>query len=168
VSNVALAALFVTGIVPSSASWQIGGTAVPIGLCLFTALHGAYWLGNGIMLPIATAMMADVAEIHRLQTGENKDGGYSSIFSLAMRMAISFSLIASGYCLDIIGYKVPAGSEIVAQSPEAIRRLGFVTFIVGAAICLASLFAIRMYPITRARLEEMREARALESPVIAS
>ena len=50
--------------------------------------HAGYWLGNGIMLPICTAMMADVSEVRRLQPGESKDGGYSSVFSLAMRMAI--------------------------------------------------------------------------------
>ena len=60
------------------------------------------------MLPVSTAMMADVSELRRLQTGEVRDGGYSSVFSLAMRMAISFSLIVSGWCLSGIGYQVPS------------------------------------------------------------
>jgi len=153
--NLALAALFLTGMVKPHAVWVLGGARVPLALMLFVIFHATYWLGNGIMLPIATAMMADVSEVHRLRSGENKDGGYSAVFSLAMRMAISFSLIVSGWCLSGIGYQVPAPAA--GQTPEAIWRLGMVTFVVGSLICLASLLAIRCYPITRGRLEELRQ-----------
>ncbi|MCX6972433.1 MAG: MFS transporter [Verrucomicrobia bacterium] len=78
-----------------------GGFAVPVSLISFVIFHAGYWLGSGIMLPISTAMMADISEIHLLQTGENKDGEYSSVFSLAMRLAISFSLIVSGYLPEL-------------------------------------------------------------------
>jgi Na+/melibiose symporter-like transporter len=122
--------------------------------------HAGYWFGNGIMLPTSTAMMADVSEIHRLRTGENKDGGYSAAFSLAMRMAISFSLMAAGWCLHWIGYQVPKDGVAVVQTPEAIWRLGLVTFVIGAVICLGSLFAIRRHPVTRERLERIRAESA--------
>jgi Na+/melibiose symporter-like transporter len=73
-----------------------------------------------------------------------------------MRMAISMSLLASGYCLNFIGYKVPQNAEAVTQNPEAIWRLGLVTFVLGAFICLLSLLAIRKYPLTRSLLENAR------------
>src|ERR1035437_4099211 len=69
--------------------------------------------------------------------------------SAAWQRAISMSLMASGYCLDFIGYKVPKNAEAVMQSPEEIWRLGVVTFVLGAFICLLSLLAIRKYPLTR-------------------
>ncbi|MGA9876712.1 MAG: MFS transporter, partial [Solirubrobacteraceae bacterium] len=156
IANLALGLLFVTGWMPREATCSVDGYKLPLALCLFVPLHAAYWLGNGIMLPIANAMMADVAEIHQLQTGVNKDGGYSSVFSLSMRLAISFSLIISGYCLDVIGYKVFQGHKIVVQSPDAIWRLGAVTFVGGALVCLFSLLAIRKYPVTAKKMEEMR------------
>jgi len=155
-ASLMLGLLFVTGLVPRDATWIVAGHAVPLALCLFVPLHAAYWFGNGIMLPIANAMMADVSEIHQLRTGIKKDGGYSSVFSLSMRMAISMSLMASGYCLDFIGYRVPKNVEAVMQNPEAIWRLGVVTFVLGAFICLLSLLAIRKYPLTRNSLEEAR------------
>jgi Na+/melibiose symporter-like transporter len=108
-------------------------------------------------------MMADVSEVRRLKTGEVKDGGYSSVFSLAMRMAISFSLIVAGWCLSCIGYQVPKDGNAVTQTPQAIWNLGMVTFVIGAVICLLSLLAIRLYPITRARLEKLRNADVLPS-----
>ena len=161
-ANLMLGLLFVKGLVPHDAVWIVAGHTVPLALFLFVPLHAAYWFGNGVMLPIANAMMADVSEIHQLQTGIKKDGGYSSVFSLSMRMAISMSLMASGYCLDFIGYKVPKNAEAVMQSPEAIWRLGAVTFVLGAFICLLSLLAIRKYPLTRSLLEEARRNDSLK------
>jgi GPH family glycoside/pentoside/hexuronide:cation symporter len=155
--NVILGLLFLTGFLKPDATMVIGSTTVPIAFGLFVLFHATYWLGNGIMLPVSTAMMADVSEVRRLESGEVRDGGYSSVFSLAMRMAISFSLIVSGWCLSGIGYQVPAPEA--GQSAAAIWNLGLITFIVGALICLLSLLAIRRYPITRGLLEEIRSRK---------
>lgn len=155
--NVLLAAIFLTGWVKPHTQMELGGSTLPVSLLIFVLFHAGYWMGSGIMLPIATAMMADISEIHRLKTGENKDGGYSSVFSLAMRLAISLSLILSGYCLKWVGYKIPKGMEQILQNPEAVWRVGMVTFVVGAAVGLAALLAVLKYPITRRKLEQIRE-----------
>ncbi len=152
--NVMLAALFLTGLVKPDATMTVGTSTIPLALILFVIFHATYWLGNGIMLPVSTAMMADVSEVRRLQTGEVRDGGYSSVFSLAMRMAIAFSLMLSGWCLKGIGYQVPAPPN--GQTESSIWQLGMVTFVIGAVICLLSLLAIQRYPITRQRLESLR------------
>ena len=73
-----------------------------------------------------------------------------------MRLAISFSLIASGWFLSGIGYQVPKDGRAVIQTPQAVWSLGLVTFVIGAVICLAALLAIWPYPLTRRRLEELR------------
>ncbi|MCU0795781.1 MAG: MFS transporter [Akkermansiaceae bacterium] len=154
--NLALAAIFLTGWMSPGHEIKIGETTVPLALILFVLFHAGYWLGNGIVLPVSTAMMADVSEIHRIQSGQNKDGAYSAVFSLAMRMAISFSLMVSGWCLSGIGYQVPA--PVGGQTQAAIWQLGMITFVAGALICAVSLVAIRFYPITRDRLEEIRRS----------
>lgn len=152
--NLVLAALFLTGWIAPDAVIAAGGLTIPLALVLFVLFHAGFWFGNGIVLPVATAMMADVSEVHRMTTGESKDGGYSAVFSLAMRMAISFSLVVSGWCLSGIGYQVPA--PVGGQTPDAVWRLGLVTFVIGAVVCLLALLAIRKYPITRERLEDLR------------
>jgi glycoside/pentoside/hexuronide:cation symporter, GPH family len=161
--NLMLAAVFLTGWVKPGATWAVGGRELPLALMLFVLFHASYWLGNGIMLPVSTAMMADVSEIRTLQTGEVRDGGYSAVFSLAMRMAISFSLIVSGWCLSGIGYQVPKDGESVTQSPQAVWNLGMVTFAAGALVCLLSLLAIRRYPVSRERLAAFRAGVAAET-----
>lgn len=135
--NGALAALFLTGLAP------IGTEA---SLWLFVLFHASYWFGNGIMLPIGTAMIADVAALNRARTGLNKDGSYSAVFSLTMRLAISFSLMASGWTLTGIGFVEDAAHP--TQAPEVIWRLGAATFIAGPLMCIVSLLAIRYYPLT--------------------
>jgi GPH family glycoside/pentoside/hexuronide:cation symporter len=135
--NGALAALFLSGLVP------IG---TPTALWLFVLFHASYWFGNGIMLPIGTAMIADVAALNRARTGLNKDGSYSAVFSLTMRLAISFSLMASGWTLTGIGFVEDAMHT--TQAPEVIWRLGAATFIAGPLMCVISLLAIRFYPLT--------------------
>ena len=142
--NGALAALFLTGLVP---------VGTKPALALFVVFHATYWLGNGVMLPIATAMMADVAELHRARTGVNKDGTYSAVFSLAMRLAISFSLMASGWTLSGIGFVTDATHK--TQTPEAIWRLGTATLLAGPLLYVVALLAIHRYPITRQRLASL-------------
>ena len=141
--NGVLAALFLTGLV------KVGSG---VALWLFVTFHAAYWLGNGMMLPIATAMMADVADVFRARTGINKDGGYSAVFSLAMRLAISFSLMVSGWTLSGIGF---VAKENATQTPEAIWRLGAATFIAGPLVCFASLLAIGRYRLSRERVAQL-------------
>lgn len=155
-ANIILALVFLTGILPPRAVLNAGGIAFPLGLWSFIAFHASYWLGIGIMMPIATAMIADLSEIHRLQTGREKDGSYASVFSLANRLACSIGMITSGMGLHLIGYRAAPGVEATSQSPEAIWRLGFVSFVVGAFMCLVALLPILKYPITRCRLEAMR------------
>jgi GPH family glycoside/pentoside/hexuronide:cation symporter len=151
--NGALAVLFLTGLVPV-------GTRTA--LALFVVFHATYWLGNGVMLPTATAMMADVAELHRARTGVNKDGAYSAVFSLAMRLAISFSLMASGWTLTGIGFVTDATHQ--TQTPEAIWRLGMATLLAGPLFCVAALFAINRYPITRQRLASLIAQSPADEP----
>jgi GPH family glycoside/pentoside/hexuronide:cation symporter len=150
ICNGVLALLFLTGFVSPHS---------PAALPLFVVFHAGYWFGSGVMLPISISMMADVSEIHLLNTGQNRDGMYSSVYSLAMRISIAFSLFASGYCLQLIGYQVRAGSQAVRQSPEAIWRLGFVTFVVGAAVGAVAPLAILRYRVSSIFLEKLRKMR---------
>jgi Na+/melibiose symporter-like transporter len=150
--------LFLTGIVPPGKIISVGESSFPLALWSFVALHASYWLGTGIMMTVATAMIADLSEIHRLQTGFGKDGSYAAVFSLVNRLACSIGMITSGCGLHLIGYKATRTVEAAGQSSQSIWWLGFVTFGLGGFMCLASLLCILRYPVTSRRLEEMRTA----------
>lgn len=157
ICNILLALLFLTGWVVPGTVLEIGRLNFPLATGLFVVFHAGYWLGTGITMPVATAMIADIAEIRLIRTGTNKDAGYASIFSLATRMAYAIGLMMSGYCLNVVGYKTLLGADELGRNPDAVWRLGCVTFTGGAFMCLLALLAIRPYPVTRCSLEELRK-----------
>ena len=157
ICNGLLALVFLTGWIAPGTLLEIGGMKLPVATGLFVVFHAGYWLGTGVILPVATAMIADIAEIRLLRTGMKNDAGYASIFSLATRMAYAIGLMASGYCLNVVGYKTGQGLEKLGYNPDAVWRLGCVTFAGGALMCLLALLAIRPYRVTRSGLEELRK-----------
>jgi GPH family glycoside/pentoside/hexuronide:cation symporter len=144
-ANAWLTLLFVTGWVARVPAGQETASFLTPAFWWFVPLHATYWLGNGIMLPLANAMMAEVATRHLQDSGVNKDGAYAGIFSLAMRAAISCSLLASGVCLEAIGYRVQQTTSAVVQSAASLERLGALTFIGGAILGGLALLAMRRF-----------------------
>lgn len=144
-----LATLFLTGFIKPG---QFIGN-IPIAFVLFALFHGAYWFGNGILLPTALSMMADVSEIHKIKTGINKDASYAAMYSLAFKISMALSALVAGYCLTWTGFQ--SGSDAV-QTPESVWNICAMTFLVGPATSLAALIFIYRYPITKDFLEKMR------------
>jgi len=149
-----LALMFLTGFLKPTQT--IGW--LPVSLIVFTIFHSAYWFGNGIMMPVALSMMADIAEIHEIETGVNKTASYGAIYSLAFKTSLSIGLLLSGYCLGWIGYV--SGSH-ATQSREVIWRLCALTLVVGPVASLAALMLIKRYPVTKQFLGKFRAKRRL-------
>lgn len=146
-----LASLFLTGIFkPDQMLWGF-----PISFALFSFFHGAYWFGNGVMMPISISMMADVSEIHQLETGINKDGSYAAMYTLATKIALAIGLLISGYCLSWVGYVT--GPEVVTQSPEVIWRICALTLVVGPMTSLMASGLIMKYPVNKTFIENLRK-----------
>jgi len=151
-----LAALFLPGILVPGQSLTIGSVVIPYAFIIFTLFHASYWLGNGIMGPTSTSMMADVSEINEIKSGINKDGAYAAVFSFSQKVAISLGVLISGYSLSLIGFE--PGVE-VAQRADTLWRLCAVTLIAGPLVMLISLALMRLYPVNNALLESLRSQR---------
>jgi len=120
-----------------------------IGLAVFIAGEGLYWCGAGVVLPVLTAMIGDVSEIARHRSGLSQMGGFGATFSLAMRMAISFSLLWSGWMLSVIGF-----DPGLMPGSGAVWRLGATAFFGSAVMCVVFLERLNHYPLTRRRFEQ--------------
>jgi GPH family glycoside/pentoside/hexuronide:cation symporter len=151
--NFILAALFLPRILVPGETVTVYSWTIPYAFILFALFHGTYWLGNGIIFPTATSMMADISEINEIQTGINKDGAYAAVFSFAQKCAISLGVLLSGLTLTMIGFQ--PGID-VAQSAETVWRLCALTLLAGPAISLLSLLWIRFYPVTNDLLQKLR------------
>jgi glycoside/pentoside/hexuronide:cation symporter, GPH family len=157
--NFLLALVFLPGLLRPGESVTVFSQSIPIAYIVFTLFHALYWMGNGILIPTVTSMMADVSEINEIRTGINKDGAYAAVFSFAQKCAISLAVLISGYTLVFVGFE--PGKEIV-QAPETVWRLCVVTLLVGPMISLVSLALIRFYPVNNELLEGMRKERGIE------
>lgn len=144
-----LGLLFLTGFLKPDQ--EISG--FPISFVLFSFLHGAYWFGNGIMMPTAISMMADISEIHQIKEGVDKNASYAAMFSLAMKISISVATLVAGYCLSWAGFQ--SGADVV-QTPESVWRVCALTFLAGPVVSLLALLFICRYPVSEQFIEDLR------------
>lgn len=153
-ANAILALVFLTGVMAVDARIAIGSGFLPIALIVFVLFHALYWLGGGIMLPVATAMMADISEINKMKTGVLKDGAYSACLSFILKVAVSFSMLLSGFILSGIGFDSTRAGEL---SANVIWRLGTAMMLAGPFVCMAAILVIRKYPVTKTFIEQIRK-----------
>jgi GPH family glycoside/pentoside/hexuronide:cation symporter len=146
--NLLLAAVFLTGLLKPQQT--IG--AFPVSFVIFAFFHANFWLSNGVMLPVAMSMMADVSEVNEIKTGINKDGGYAAVFSFAMKCSFAVAALGSGYILTFIGFE--AKKDI--QTQQAVWNLCASTLLLGPAISVTALLLILKYPLNSDKLEELR------------
>jgi GPH family glycoside/pentoside/hexuronide:cation symporter len=125
----------------------------PVAVLAFGILQWMWWGGCGIIIPLATSMIADLSEMKKWQTGEVTEGRYAAGFSFFQKLAISVGLVITGYILKYIGYV--SGAEV--QAPEVIHRLAVATFIAGPIMMVFSFAVLRTYPITHESMTALRK-----------
>lgn len=105
---------------------------------------------------MVSSMVADVCDEDELKTGLRREGVYGAVNGLAMKAAMSFTLVAGGAMLKLSGCD-PKVAEITGSVPLEIAMRMKIFMIGGQAMAIAfAIIIFLFYPITRQRAEETR------------
>jgi len=105
------------------------------------------------------AMVPDVAEYDRLQTGEFRGGTYYGVWGLAVKVSEALGIAASGWVLQLYGY-VPN----VAQDARTLLGIRLFFGPIPALLFALAVPLLVWYPITRASHAAMRRELAAVEP----
>ncbi|MCJ2183553.1 MFS transporter [Novosphingobium sp. 1949] len=130
----------------------------PQDFALMMALAVAQGLTQGSGNLMLRAMVADVADLHRAQTGEDRVGLYYSVFSVSMKLG---GALAFGIALPLVtalGFDAKASTN----TPAALHAL-LLVFALGPALAhLLAATLVARFPLDAARHGELR--RRIETP----
>jgi Na+/melibiose symporter-like transporter len=107
-------------------------------------------IGIGSFAALPAAMKADVVDLDRLRSGEDRTALFFSMWSLANKLVLAFS---AGVALNVVSwFGFRANGE---NGPEQLRALEVVFIWVPIAFYLAALAVMWRYPITEKRQQRL-------------
>lgn len=167
IGSCSLFVLFVGELMPTQLDWVVpnavpllAGAELSISLAAFSVLQGLWWGGMGMLAPLMLSMMADVSEINYVQTGKQRDGSYSAMFSFFMKAAMGVGMFLNGWLLEFAGYD----STLDEQDSGTLVNLATITFVAGPIALIPLIPLFWKYPVDRAFMQTIKKRRAEMNP----
>ncbi|MGE4490645.1 MAG: MFS transporter [Kiritimatiellales bacterium] len=107
---------------------------------------------------IIPSMIADVCDVDELNTGLRREGMYGAVYGWILKIGVSVGQLLSGFILTMAG--INPSAEM--QSPDAIHNLRILFSIVPFVFTLSAFFLIARYPLTEAKVEELKQQLAVK------
>ena len=137
---------------------QIGSSAVPtiVFLILFCIYKGVQSISGNIVIP----MIADCADYETYLTGRYVPGMMGTLFSFVDKIISSLATTVVGFFLVFAGYKTTLPQVGDPTSPTIFWVAMFTMFGLPIIGWIASLIAMKFYPLDEKKMNEVQETIA--------
>lgn len=146
-----LMTVFNGGLIEPGQTFDLFGITLQLATIVFGLLQICWWGGCGMVVPLASSMVADAAAINHKKTGVLKNASYAAVFSFSTKAAGSVGMFLTGAMVDLSG--IIPGAKV--QTPEAIHNIALMTFLCGPIVIFCSMLILRRYPVTREFMENI-------------
>ncbi|HTL67964.1 MAG TPA: MFS transporter [Lacunisphaera sp.] len=119
-------------------------------------------LGMVFAFSLVNAMIADICDEDELNTGVRREGIYFAVYNWWWKVAVSIASVASGYLQRYTGFVEGAPT----QSEYTLFWLRAWEIGLPAALCLISVWLIFRYPLTEARVYEIKALLAARQKTV--
>ncbi len=111
-------------------------------------------VGISSVYTVLPTMMADVTDVDELNTGSRREGMFGAMMAFLMKMTGTFIPLLAGAVLVASGFD-PVLEH--AQDPQTILNMRILYSLVPAFLLLFALFLLWRYPLTEAKMVEIKE-----------
>ncbi|MBP8257625.1 MAG: MFS transporter [Opitutaceae bacterium] len=142
--------VFVTGILVFASTWWLYTPQVKwlqiLASGLISFCSAGFWM-------LIASIGADVIDYDELQTGKRREGAFASCGSWIMKVGMALGALISTSVLDWVGFDKNLGGN---QSPGTMLTIRILLAAVPIAGLLAGLFALARFPLTQAKVMDIR------------
>ena len=110
-------------------------------------------LGFSALWTIVGSMLADVCDLHELNTGNRNEGTLNAMYAWLMKLGTTLAFALSGLLINLTGFQQSLGG---AQSGHTILTMRLLDIGVPAAAVVAAILLAWIYPISESRANEIR------------
>jgi glycoside/pentoside/hexuronide:cation symporter, GPH family len=117
-------------------------------------------VGNGGIVMISQSMLPDTIEYQRRQTGMHVEGSFAGVYIMVEKLGQAIGTSLTGLILGLFGYIHATGGKAVAQPPSAVLGITLIYCVISTAFLLASVAAMRFYPLDERSMTLIGEPRS--------
>ena len=143
--------------IPLAAMFPTGGFRAFVPYCIWLG----FIYGAGITVP--GAMLPDVMEYDELQTGERREGIFTSYLTFFRKLGSALAVLIVNFILARSGLIEGTAGTGIVQPQTVVVALRFIIGILPTLMVAGSLLVIRHYPITKTYHEAIK-AKLKQSP----
>jgi GPH family glycoside/pentoside/hexuronide:cation symporter len=147
-----LSVIFGLVLVGSVAKWFVFTPGHPWKILLDPLLCTPVWTALSILTP---SMLADVCDEDELLHGLRREGMLGALFSWIQKTGFALSFLGAGVVLNLTGFHATLGGM---QSGSTILGMRLTLAVSTAVWSLIAIGLLALYPLTKARAYEIRDA----------